>query len=104
MLNLAVAYVPALLGVKSDAEEGFLGKLVFWARQKIRYERALNSSTGSTTAISKTSTSPGSIFPRWPGAMRPVPSRSPVRTAERGLGAIEPRYERWSHQLCCIAA
>ena len=42
MLNLAVAYVPALLGDKRDAEEGFLGKLVLWARQKIRYHRALN--------------------------------------------------------------
>ena len=42
MLNLAVAYVPALLRDKRDAEEGFLGKLVLWARQKIRYHRALN--------------------------------------------------------------
>ena len=42
MLNLAVAYVPALLRDKRDAEEGFLGKLVLWARQKIRYQRALN--------------------------------------------------------------
>jgi len=42
MLNLAVAYVPALLRGTGDAEEGFLGKLVLWARRKIRYERALN--------------------------------------------------------------
>ena len=42
MLNLAIAYVPALLRDKRDAEEGFLGKLVLWARQKIRYQRALN--------------------------------------------------------------
>ena len=42
MLNLAVAYVPSLLRDKRDAEEGFLGKLVLWARQKIRYQRALN--------------------------------------------------------------
>ena len=42
MLNLAIAYVPALLRDKRDAEEGFLGKLVLWARQKIRYHRALN--------------------------------------------------------------
>ena len=42
MLNLAVAYVPALLRDKRNAEEGFLGKLVLWARQKIRYHRALN--------------------------------------------------------------
>ena len=42
MLNLAVAYLPALLRDKRDAEDGFLGKLVLWARQKIRYHRALN--------------------------------------------------------------
>ena len=42
MLNLAVAYLPALLRDQRDAEEGFLGKLVLWARQKIRYHRALN--------------------------------------------------------------
>src|SRR5262245_5328540 len=39
MLNLTAASVPALLGARSDA--GFLGKLVLWARQRIRYERAL---------------------------------------------------------------
>ena len=42
MLNLAVAYVPALLRDTRDADEGFLGKLVLWARQRICYERALN--------------------------------------------------------------
>ena len=42
MPNLAVAYVPALLRGTGDAEEGLLGKLLLWARQKIRYERALN--------------------------------------------------------------
>ena len=42
MLNLALAYLPALLRDTRDADEGFLGKLVLWARQKIRYERALN--------------------------------------------------------------
>ena len=42
MLNFAVAYIPALLRNKRDAEEGLLGKLVLWARQKIRYHRALN--------------------------------------------------------------
>ena len=42
MLNLATAYIPSLLRDTRDAEEGFLGKLVLWARQKIRYERALN--------------------------------------------------------------
>ena len=42
MLNLALTYLPALLGDPRDAEDGFLGKLVLWARQKIRYERALN--------------------------------------------------------------
>ena len=42
MLNLALAYLPALLGDTRDADEGFLGKLVLWARRKIRYQRALN--------------------------------------------------------------
>ena len=42
MLNLAVAYLPSLLGDPRDADEGFLGKLVLWARRKIRYQRALN--------------------------------------------------------------
>jgi uncharacterized protein YjiS (DUF1127 family) len=42
MLNLIVAYVPALFPDERDAEEGFLGKLVLWARQKIRYHRALH--------------------------------------------------------------
>jgi uncharacterized protein YjiS (DUF1127 family) len=42
MLNLATAYVPALLRDPRDAEVGFFGKLVLWARQKIRYQRALN--------------------------------------------------------------
>ena len=85
MLNLAVAYIPALRRDQRDAEEGFLGKLVLWARQKIRYHRALNELTGSTTAISTTSTSRGSIFPSWPGAMRSARHRSAVPTAEPGL-------------------
>jgi uncharacterized protein YjiS (DUF1127 family) len=42
MLNLAFAYLPALLGDRSGADEGFIGKLILWARQKIRYQRALN--------------------------------------------------------------
>ena len=42
MLNLAIAYSPSLLRDKADAEDGLLGKLVLWARQKIRYHRALN--------------------------------------------------------------
>jgi uncharacterized protein YjiS (DUF1127 family) len=42
MLNLAVAYLPALLRDQRDAEEGVLGQLVLWARQKLRYHRALN--------------------------------------------------------------
>ena len=41
MLNLAIAYIPSLLRGTAD-EEGFLGKLVLWARRKIRYHRALN--------------------------------------------------------------
>ena len=42
MLNLAVAYIPSLLRDPRDANAGVLGKLVLWARQKIRYHRALN--------------------------------------------------------------
>ena len=42
MLNLAPAYIPALLRETPDAKEGVLGKLMLWARQRIRYERALN--------------------------------------------------------------
>jgi uncharacterized protein YjiS (DUF1127 family) len=42
MQNLAIAYLPALLRDTGDAEEGLLGRLVLWARQKIRYQRALN--------------------------------------------------------------
>ena len=42
MLNLAVAYLPALRRDQRDAEDGVLDKLVLWARQKIRYHRALN--------------------------------------------------------------
>jgi uncharacterized protein YjiS (DUF1127 family) len=42
MHNLAIAYLPALRRGTPDAEDGLLGKLVLWARQKIRYQRALN--------------------------------------------------------------
>ena len=42
MLNLATAYIPSLLRDTPDAKEGVLSKLVLWARQKIRYQRALN--------------------------------------------------------------
>ena len=42
MLNLVLAYLPALLGDPWDADEGVLGKLVLWARQRIRYQRALH--------------------------------------------------------------
>ena len=42
MLNLGLAYIPTLFGNKRDAEEGFLGRLALWARQRIRYRRALN--------------------------------------------------------------
>jgi uncharacterized protein YjiS (DUF1127 family) len=42
MLNLVLAYLPALLGDPRDADEGVLGKLVLWARQRIRYQRALH--------------------------------------------------------------
>jgi uncharacterized protein YjiS (DUF1127 family) len=42
MLNLAFALIPSLAPERRDAEdEGFLGKLVLWARTRIRYRRAL---------------------------------------------------------------
>ena len=41
MLNLAFALIPSLAPDRRDAEEGFLGKLVLRARQRIRYHRAL---------------------------------------------------------------
>ena len=42
MLNLATTYFSAMMRDKDSAGEGCLGKLIVWARQKIRYERALN--------------------------------------------------------------
>jgi uncharacterized protein YjiS (DUF1127 family) len=42
MLSLLLADNPALLGDMRDAKEGVLGKLVLWARQQIRYRRALH--------------------------------------------------------------
>jgi uncharacterized protein YjiS (DUF1127 family) len=42
MLNLAFALIPSLGPDRRDAEEGFLGKLVLWACQRIRYHRALH--------------------------------------------------------------
>ena len=42
MLNLAFALIPSLAPDKRDAEEGFLGKLILWTRQRIRYRRALH--------------------------------------------------------------
>lgn len=42
MQNLAIAYLPVLRRDTPDAEDGLLGRLVLWARQKIRYQRALN--------------------------------------------------------------
>jgi uncharacterized protein YjiS (DUF1127 family) len=42
MFNLALALIPPPGPGKCDAEEeGFLGKLVLWARRRIRYRRAL---------------------------------------------------------------
>lgn len=43
MLNLALSLLP---DPSSDHEEGFLGKLALWARQQIRYERALSELRG----------------------------------------------------------
>jgi uncharacterized protein YjiS (DUF1127 family) len=42
MLNLAFALISSLGPDRRDAEEGFLDKLVLWARQRIRYHRALH--------------------------------------------------------------
>ena len=42
MLNLTFALIPSLAPDRRDAEEGFLGKLVLWTRQRIRYHRALH--------------------------------------------------------------
>jgi uncharacterized protein YjiS (DUF1127 family) len=44
MFNLALALMPPPSPEKRDAaaEEGFLGKLVLWARRRIRYRRALD--------------------------------------------------------------
>ena len=42
MLNLAFVLIPSLRPDRRDVEEGFLGKLVLWARQRIRYHRALH--------------------------------------------------------------
>src|SRR5215207_7837811 len=46
MLNLAFALIPGLGVARRDvpppeADEGFLGKLVLWAGERIRYHRAL---------------------------------------------------------------
>jgi uncharacterized protein YjiS (DUF1127 family) len=42
MFNLTLALMPPPSPEKRDAEEGFLGKLVLWARRRIRYRRALD--------------------------------------------------------------
>ncbi len=41
MLNLAFALIPSLGPDARDEEEGFLGKLVLWAGQRVRYQHAL---------------------------------------------------------------
>src|SRR3954453_7745304 len=62
------------------------------------------SCTGLTIVISTISTLPGSTSPSWPGAMRRVPRRSCVRTAERRAGAIRTGHERRANHPCCNAA
>ena len=42
MFNLALVLTPSPASDRRDAEEGILGKLVLWARQRIRYHRALH--------------------------------------------------------------
>lgn len=41
MLNLAFALLPSLSPDRRVADEGFLGKLILWARTRVRYQRAL---------------------------------------------------------------
>ena len=87
MLNLALACLPTFFGDRPDAEEGFLGKLVLWARRKIRYQRALNELYRLDDRDLDELASRGSISPSWPGAMPPARRRSPVRIDERHQGA-----------------
>jgi uncharacterized protein YjiS (DUF1127 family) len=51
MINLAFTLIPAAIpsaeprahaAPRIEAEEGFLGKLVLWARTRVRYRRALH--------------------------------------------------------------
>ena len=42
MFNLALVLTPSPASDQHDAEKGILGKLVLWARQRIRYHRALH--------------------------------------------------------------
>jgi uncharacterized protein YjiS (DUF1127 family) len=41
MLNLFLALIPAPMLAPADHDEGFVGKLVLWGRQQVRYQRAL---------------------------------------------------------------
>ena len=42
MFNLALVLTPSPGSDRRDTEEGFLGKLALWTRQRIRYHRALH--------------------------------------------------------------
>jgi hypothetical protein len=42
MFNLALVLTPSPASDRRDAAEGILGKLALWARQRIRYHRALH--------------------------------------------------------------
>ena len=42
MINLALVLTPSPASDRHDAAEGILGKLALWARQRIRYHRALH--------------------------------------------------------------
>ena len=88
MLNLAVAYLPALLRDQRDAEDGFLGKLVLWARQKIRYHRALDELYRLDDRDLDDIDIARIDFPSWPGAMPPARHRSSIPIAEPGLGVM----------------
>ena len=79
MLNLAFALIPSLGPDRRNAEEGFLGKLVLRARQRIRYHRALHELQRLDDRDLDDITSRGWISPSWRGGTRPAPSPSSGR-------------------------
>jgi len=41
MLNLFLTMIPTPSSIHGDADEGFLGKLILWSQERLRYEHAL---------------------------------------------------------------